>query len=104
MAWKLWLDDQLADPDTPERHTPEGFIGATNSNDACELVEGYGLPVFMDLDHDLGGSDTAMDFLRALVESYPDGPVPEYRVHSANPVGRKNIESFIDSWRKSLEL
>jgi len=102
MTWKLWIDDQLDDPERPRRHTPKDFIGARSSKEAQDLVDVAGLPVFMDLDHDLGGDDKVMVFLRWLSDTYPDGPVPDYGIHTENPEGRKNIESFMQSWKKSL--
>jgi hypothetical protein len=101
---KLWIDDQLDDPNTPNRHTPEGFLGARSTDEAITLVEQHGLPEFMDLDHDLGGDDRVMIFLRWLSDRYPEGPVPKYRVHSENCVGRPAIESYMSSWVKSLSL
>jgi hypothetical protein len=102
MTWKLWLDDQLDDPERPRRHTPDGFVGARSTEEAKELVLARGLPSFMDLDHDLGGDDKVMGFLRWLSDMYPDGPVPEYLIHSENPEGRKNIQAFLSSWKRSL--
>jgi hypothetical protein len=102
MSWKLWLDDQVHDEDTPNRHAPLGFHGADSSIQAKGLVRLYGPPEFMDLDHDLGGEDTAMSFLRWLAEEYPDS-CPRYRIHSENVAGQKNIVSFMDSWRRTLE-
>ncbi len=101
---KLWIDDQLDDPHTPLRHTPPGFLGARSTDEAVKLVEEHGLPEYMDLDHDLGGDDRVMVFLRWLSETFPDGPVPKYRVHSENCVGRPAIDSFMSSWVRSLKL
>ena len=39
MTWKLWLDDQLDDPETPVRHIPEGWTGAKTSSDFKKLIE-----------------------------------------------------------------
>lgn len=98
---RIWLDDQIDDPETPDRHVPIGFVGARSSTEAIFLVNLNGLPEFLDLDHDLGGPDTAMQFLYWLARTFPDGPVPGYRVHSQNPVGALNIEAFMRSWQKS---
>ena len=57
----------------------------------------------MDLDHDLGGEDTAMVFLHWLANEYYDAEI-EYRVHSQNPNGAQNIVSFMESWKKSKTL
>lgn len=102
MNYKLYIDDQLDDVEAPERHTPEGFIGVKSSQEAIELVKKNGLPSEMDLDHDLGEDDNVMIFLHWLSNEFPCGPVPDYKVHSANPVGSKNIISYLESWKKSL--
>lgn len=103
--WKLWLDDQLDDPAAPARHTPAGYIGARSSAEARDLVIKYGVPEFMNLDHDLGENDRAMDFLHWLaLEFATEGPVPNYVIHSANPVGSANISSFMNSWFRSVGL
>jgi len=56
----------------------------------------------MSLDHDLGGDDTTMVFLKRLVNEVWDGKTnpPDYAIHSANPIGSKNIQSFMESWKK----
>ena len=103
-SWKLWLDDQLDDITCPNRHTPIDFYGAKSTQEAWLLVSEYGVPEYMDLDHDLGNDDNAMRFLRMLSNVFPNGPIPDYSVHSENPVGKKNIESFMDSWKRSVEI
>jgi hypothetical protein len=105
--WYLWIDDQLDDPETPVRWTPSGYFGAKSTAEAKKLVDEHGLPRRMDLDHDLGigkfgEADTVMEFLRWLSERFPNHP-PDYAIHSQNPIGVKNIISFMESWKKSLE-
>jgi hypothetical protein len=84
---------------------PEGdWIVVRSSSEAVKWVEENGMPESMSLDHDLGGEDTVMVFLKKLYEFAEKkgvGP-PPYKVHSANPVGSKNIVSFMESWRRSL--
>lgn len=68
---------------------------------ALEIVKEFGLPSFMALDHDLGGSDTTMVFLYGLSEMFlfSETAPPDFAVHSANPVGSLNIQSFMASWK-----
>lgn len=99
LGWKLYLDD-VRNPTDPD------FIVARSSEEALELCRSMGFPAFMSLDHDLGGEDTTMVFLNRLVRELWDtySTPPEFVIHSANPVGSKNIESFMRSWAKSLEM
>jgi hypothetical protein len=103
MTWKLFLDDQINDPETPVRHCPEGFEGAESVAEAQTLVDDLGCPSFVDLDHDLGdGQPTGMDFLKWLSNNYPDNP-PAWNIHSANVCGAANMDSFLKSWARVVE-
>ncbi len=104
MTWKLWLDDQLDDPETPVRHVPSGFIGAKSSDEALKLIEEHGMPLFIDFDFDLGGTDTAQCFLYSLENMFPNGPVPGYNVHSENVYAEKMIGAFMRSWERVVSL
>lgn len=103
MAWKLYLDD-VRDP--PE----QGWTVIRSSLMAIvTCVQRKELPEYMSLDHDLGEEDNTMRFLKELHhiwETMGADPekIPKYIVHSANPVGSKNIISFMESWKKSARL
>lgn len=108
--WILWLDDLRPAPKEGPFHTASFFADlpwtiARSTKEALDLVEIQGLPIFMSLDHDLGGEDTVMEFLKALADRW-DGKSrpPEFKVHSANPVGRENIIAFMRSWHKVADL
>jgi hypothetical protein len=98
--WYLFLDDQANEPGIPMRAAPSGWTVARTSVEAVALVERQGPPQAMSLDHDLGGDDTVMRFLRWLADTATTPP--SYTVHSANPVGRDNIISFMESWKRSV--
>lgn len=102
MSFFLWIDDQHDCPDTPSRHPPEGYIGAASTEEAKALVMEHGLITACSLDHDLGQDDTVMKFLKWYVYDYGALVVPSYTVHSQNPIGRANIISFMESWKKSM--
>jgi hypothetical protein len=100
----------------------------TNYDDFVEYIELNGVPKFVSFDHDLGDTamdeyfrnvatngtldyenieeKTGLDCAKFLVEYCVDKnqPLPEYLVHSANPVGKKNIESFLENAKKHLSL
>lgn len=115
MKWKLWIDDDTFTPDIEDwRKPPAGETDwkiATNSAGALICCMAYGIPEFIDFDHDLGElasgeSDTSMKFLKDLFDFYPDAidEIKGYRIHSANPEGAKNIEAYMDSWKRSRSM
>jgi len=92
---KLWLDDQIHDPDCPARHAPPGWAGVSTVLQACRLLK-TGKVTDIDFDHDLG--QVANDrggylVARFILKGAAFSVVPRLRwaIHSANPVGRKNI-------------
>lgn len=95
--YRMFIDD-VRNP------SEEDWVVVRSSNEALEYVQSNGMPSFISFDHDLGGDDTTMVFLRKLVDLVWNGDdlPPDYTVHSANPVGSKNIVSFMESWKKSL--
>ena len=95
---KLYIDD-IRNP-----KTDGNWIILRTSHDAIEYVKKYGLPDYMSLDHDLGGDDTVMIFLKWLIEYDLDnnGEIIknnlEWNIHSANNVGVENIQGLLQSY------
>lgn len=89
---KLWLDDL--------RPVPYGYEGAKSVNEAKKLIqeaEHNGIEIeALDLDHDLGDyADQGGDVIRLLdwlAERETFYPV---EIHTANPVGRANMERIL---------
>ena len=89
---KIWLDDV--------REVPEGYVLAKSVDEAIALIEqieamGKEIEV-IDLDHDLGdyapyGGD-GINLLDYLVENEKFYNV---KFHTANPVGRANMERMV---------
>jgi hypothetical protein len=99
-----------------------------NYDEFVQYLEVNGAPEFVSFDHDLGDTamdeyfrnvatkgtldydnikeKTGLDCAKFLVEYCADEnqPLPEYLVHSANPVGKKNIELFLENAKKHLSL
>lgn len=108
MTWNLYLDDKR----TPAPlYLGRDWILARTSEEAKVMVLERGMPENMALDHDLGllpsgEKDRAIDFLKWLAHEYWDGvqPVPAYTIHSSNPAGAPNLDSFMDSWARSINL
>lgn len=97
MVIKIWLDDVRSPPD-------KEWIWCTTAWETIQcLVEHEGYVSVVSLDHDLGhdikygdGYDV-VSWIERNVAFDPDFPVPELKIHSANPVGRRNMESSIKS-------
>lgn len=94
MPYKLFIDDERY----PIR--PDCMIART-SFDAIYFVQNYGLPIEMMLDHDLGGQDTAMVFLKWF-EKFLDETDQTllkgftYSIHSQNPIGANAMKLFME--------
>ena len=116
MGWSLWLDDDAGKEDMPDRNPPVEVFKrdwkiATTSKQAMRLVVAFGPPEHMDLDHDLGqpedrmGNDETMYFLKWLHHSYPNSILNiTWNTHSRNPDRNKTMHSYLDSWKRSLDL
>lgn len=97
MTYKLFIDDERNSPDNT-------WVVVRSSDQAMDYIKNNGWPEFISFDHDLGGDDTTIVFLKKLINIWDNNKIPEYKVHSANPVGTKNIISFMKSWKKSQGL
>jgi hypothetical protein len=107
----LFLDDERTIEMVDRTAWPDGthILIARSSKEAMDIVESFGDPAFCSFDHDLGGDDTTMGFLKWYTGEYYDPEwsgsfVPSYVVHSANPVGKLNIIAFMESWKRSLAM
>lgn len=89
---KIWVDD--------ERPMPEGFdTHVKTTAEAIRWLE-TGSVKFISLDHDLGSEDeneTGYFIARWIEVAAHNGWIPplEWAIHSANPVGRKNMEAAL---------
>lgn len=97
MRWQLYLDDVRFPPkDDPD------FRLARSVDDAMWMIRSYGLPYSMSLDHDLGNDRmSGMDFIKQfcgyLMDSNQQIPADFWLIiHSANPVGAANMQSYWD--------
>lgn len=106
MSYNLFLDD-IREPSWVYKDPPfKQWVVARNYDEAVNIVEKYGFPNLVSLDHDLGDSGTksGMDFAKYLVArdlDYHDMPENfEYLIHSSNPAGAANIRGLLDSYAK----
>ena len=89
---KLWIDDLRAPPD-------ETWTWAKTSADALLVLKHFASDLAeVSFDHDLGGDDTVMPFILAVeARAFRGRGDPfQWQVHSANPVGRKNITAAME--------
>lgn len=100
--WKLFLDDERY----PGKDADENVVICRSSDEAIEQCKLRGcLPVEIMFDHDLGGDDTSMRFIRWLVDVLCDNADVRYKfpsgftysVHSQNPIGSANIKAYMDN-------
>jgi len=101
MSKKLYLDD-IRNP------TTEGWEIVRSYSDFVKWIETNGTPDLISFDHDLGETDekTGYDCAKWLCEYCWDNglPIPEYNVHSANPVGRDNILHLLKNFVSKLNF
>lgn len=90
---KLWIDD-LRDPPDATWHWVK------TSADALLCLKHFASDISeVSFDHDLGGDDTVMPFVQEVEARAFQGRGDPFvwHVHSANPVGRKNIVAAMQS-------
>jgi NAD+-processing family protein with receiver domain len=100
---KIWLDDI--------RPAPDGWTWMKNATRVMTLIESAAWNVgrsgsditHISLDHDLGENvETGYDVMAFIEEMVVlhDYKLPVITIHSANPVGRANIQRVIDAITK----
>ncbi|OCL90817.1 cyclic-phosphate processing receiver domain-containing protein [Arcobacter porcinus] len=103
---KLYLDDLRDLPDN-------SYTLVRSYMEAIDFIENNGIPEFISFDHDLGVDEkdnllpTGYDFAKWLVDMDIDNihKFPKnfsFYVHSANPVGKANIESYLNNYLNSI--
>lgn len=112
--WKLFIDDNAGKPGMEAfRNPPKGehdWKIARSSEEAKQLVIEFGIPAFIDFDHDLGRKgkreDKATHFIKWFQQTYPDAirEIEGWSIHSKNEPGARVIESLMNSWKRSVDL
>ncbi len=86
----LFLDDI--------RDIPNDYIGCRNAKEAIRLLK-TGKVSLISFDHDLGSCVTGYD-VAVFIENNVEMnliPMPNWKVHSSNPVGAKRINQAMES-------
>ncbi len=103
--YSLYLDDER----TPK--TNRDWVIVRSYGEAVEYVKKNGIPNYISFDHDLGEINTVgTDFngytfakwiCDYIVET--DGTMFDWNVHSANPIGAENINTYLNNFTKFWE-
>lgn len=102
--WKLFLDDERF-PGKNVLGSHRSLVICRSSQDAIDrCLELKSLPNEIMFDHDLGGDDTSIRFIKWMIDTLLDDtsgnfklPVDfKYSIHSQNPIGAANIKSYMD--------
>ena len=104
-SFKLWVDDVR----TPRDYFDDssGWYWCKDFNEAVKFCDTVSLAriEIISLDHDLGDGNSGYDFMRWLETEVRvwEQPLPKIICHSANPVGKANIERAVESIKRFLE-
>lgn len=90
----LFLDDS--------RSIPSGYVGVRSYGEFVGHILTNDLPTFISFDHDLGEDKTGYDCAKWLVNYCLEYnlQLPNFVVHSQNPVGKQNIECLLRNFKK----
>lgn len=100
----IWLDDIREVPQKLKDNKEYDVIHVRNFDQFVKYIETKGLPNFISFDHDLGEEKDGYDCAKFLVQycMNKDCDIPDYEIHSANPVGTKNISSYLNCYHRSF--
>lgn len=96
----IWLDDIR----TPRQIENYAVIWCKNYQSVVDWINEHGLPNLIDFDHDLGEEKSGYDVAKFVVEycMNHNTVLPHYHCHTANPVGRDNIEGLFESYNRFI--
>jgi hypothetical protein len=101
MTYLMFLDDER----DPALHHHYDVI-ARNYDEAINAITAKGLPKYISFDHDLGPGLNGLDVAKYMVDHMIVNSITKpfgYYVHSQNPVGRDNIEGYIEGFFRTLQ-
>lgn len=103
MTWTLFLDDERA----PTWNLGTDVLIARDADEARAIIAELGVPSVISFDHDLGKSESGLNFAWWLVEESLEDrldllKVTRVIVHSMNPTGARNIAGLWDGYAKEI--
>ena len=103
----LWLDDER-DPADERWATyfpikSAQIVWVKSYDEFTDWIETNSLPTAICFDHDLGDGPSGMDAAKWLTEHClnSNAQLPQWNIQSANPIGKKNIESLLTSFARA---
>lgn len=103
----LFLDDERTVRDITWLLLPlVPWIYIRSYDQFVAYITQHGVPAVVSFDHDLGLGETGYDCAKWLAWYCLDNaqPIPDFYVHSQNPVGSKNITEYLKNARKVQAL
>ncbi len=109
--YNLFLDDLRIPTDVTWANIPvdQHYSLVRSYKEFVDLITLRGVPMYVCYDHDLSDFNnteekTGYDCAKWLVAYCVEKNIkhPSYIVHSMNPIGKQNIESYINSYNKTL--
>lgn len=92
---KLYIDD-IRNPKSND------WKIVRSSDDAIKFIENNGMVDYISFDHDLGGDDTSMIFIKWLINKDIDEDIIkenfDWFIHSDNIPGSENIDSILNCY------
>ena len=113
MGYNLFIDDEREIKDVTwmhwkvqEKYRQGVWVIARNMDFVQAVVASRGMPDFISFDHDLGddeptGYDNAKWFVELDMANHVSFRFDEnfsFVVHSQNPIGKQNIESYLNNY------
>lgn len=104
--YSLFIDDEHF---PPEKKQIGEWVIARTLTEVKKVIQEKGFPSFVSFDHDLGDQEpTGYDIAKWIVDlDMESNIIPEnfsFYVHGQNPIGGRNIQSYLDSYLKIKDL
>lgn len=115
MSWNLFIDDERFPVDVKwapytiyNKYLAEEWTICRNKEEVIQEITNHNniAPSFISWDHDLGKDEpTGYDIVKLMVDMDMNAIITipsefEYFTHSKNPIGAKNIQSYLDNYLK----
>lgn len=101
MTYKMYIDDVRPKP-------PGDWEVCRSISEVEQTIAAKGMPCFASFDHDLGEEGVCPNGLQvakmmvSIAEVCPFPTEFDFTVHSSNPCGAANIESYLLSYFRSI--